>query len=159
MKLGFPEVENLLSLVPPSQWFHTVQLPFSPDSSFTCTTLLQTSHQLLDDLHRLNFFKATWNFLKICSEIHSSYFTLLCSISKGRFVFLFVALFSWLPPTCVEALRTNLSELSMLFLYLSINIPPAGCKEESFSGFSEIIQLCCWYIAWDCFLSDCIQCG
>lgn len=51
----------------------------------------------------LKFFKSTCSFSKNCFEIHPSYFPLPCRISKGRFLFWFVILFSWLPPTCVEA--------------------------------------------------------
>lgn len=102
MKLSFPEEENLLPLVSPRQWFHIVQVPFHPTPLFPAPLYFRLLNNCsVTSRDSFKFFKFTLNFLKVCSEICPSYFPLLCSISKGRFLFWFVVLFSWLPPTRV----------------------------------------------------------
>lgn len=99
---------EFMTLCFPQSMISHFATPLSSDSSLSCTIVLQTSHQLLNDpTDSLKLFKSTLNFLKICSEIHPSYFPLPCSISKGRFLFWFVVLFSWLPPTRVEAFEDS----------------------------------------------------
>lgn len=120
-------------------------LSFSPSIISHCTTwFLSLLHHCTSDFwstthwppQTLKFFKSTLNFLKICFKMNLSFFPLPCNVSKGRFQF-WVVLFSWLPPTCVEAFedcsfRVEYVVPKHLKKYFS-----GVCNEEFFSGFSQ----------------------